>query len=306
MRDRILSSQARSTTTSSSHLPLHMEQVYDPVLRQRWKHLCRRLHHLARAAVVHVYQAKRLGVLSAKGYKNITDKDETTDDPKKKEKMPQRRAKASTAARPKTASSAAASSSTPAKAYHVKYQTECPYPTFKRHGNRHGSFATCTACMARWKWDGRGWKQHGSSSKLSLPLPSFLTTVDGSIKPPGYTGETFLQLPPPGYEHLPLPLPLQALCPKATAPMMTAGPMQPASMAPGMSMATTVAGSMSKTGLPRSRPPSMTSSAAGHMKPASQMQDCGVASIDLEAPDLEETGSIYSWPPGSESDWWEK
>ncbi|CAK8996955.1 Copia protein (Gag-int-pol protein) [Cleaved into: Copia VLP protein, partial [Durusdinium trenchii] len=175
-----------------------MEQVYDPVLRQRWKHLCRRLHHLARAAVVHVYQAKRLGVLSAKGYKNITDKDETTDDPKKKEKMPQRRAKASTAARPKTASSAAASSSTPAKAYHVKYQTECPYPTFKRHGNRHGSFATCTACMARWKWDGRGWKQHGSSSKLSLPLPSFLTTVDGSIKPPGYTGETFLQLPPPG------------------------------------------------------------------------------------------------------------
>ncbi|CAK9028994.1 unnamed protein product [Durusdinium trenchii] len=175
-------------------------KVYDPVLRQRWKHLCRRLHHLARAAVVHVYQAKRLGVLSAKDYKNITDKDETTDDPKNKEKMPQRRAKASTAARSKTASSAAASSSTPAKAYHVKNQTECPHPTFKRRGNRHGSFATCTARMARWKWDGRGWKQHGSSSKLSLPLPSFLTTVDGSIKPPGYTGETFLQLPPPGYE----------------------------------------------------------------------------------------------------------
>ena len=50
----------------------------------------------------------------------------------------------------------------------------------------------------------------------------------------------------------------------------------------------------------RSRPPSMTSSAAGHGKPATEMQDHDIDILE----EFEEVESIYSWPPEAKAiDW---
>lgn len=72
----------------------------------------------------------------------------------------------------------------------------------------------------------------------------------------------------------------------------------------GSITATTVAAStqalrQNKTGTTRSRPPSMTSSAAGHAKTVDQMADMDQ---ELDFEELEEVQSIYSWPPDDESD----
>ena len=108
-----------------------------------------------------------------------------------------------------------------------------------RHGNTHGSFATCLTCKARWV--GAGWKLDGSCSKSSLPLPSSSATVDGSIpSPPGCQPE-----------HLSL----QGS--QAKKSLQTSG-YQP----------------VMQSGVIRSRPPSrMTSSAAGHGLQLEEMQE---------------------------------
>lgn len=71
-----------------------------------------------------------------------------------------------------------------AEIHRNKLQETCAHPHFKRHGNVHGSFATCLTCQARRGWVGAGWKLDGSCSKSSLPLPSSSTTVDSSIPTP--------------------------------------------------------------------------------------------------------------------------
>eukprot|EP00913_Durusdinium_trenchii_P028676 g26892.t1 len=53
----------------------------------------------------------------------------------------------------------------------------CTHPEFRRYGNKHGSYAQCKRCMAKFQWnpDEEGWLQLGGDSSLRftpLPLPS--------------------------------------------------------------------------------------------------------------------------------------
>ena len=150
---------------------------------------------------------------------------------------------------------------TAAEMHQMRLQQTCTHQEFRRYGNGRGSFAMCIRCKARWRWEETGWKLHGSSCKSSLPLPSSSTTLDGSI-------------PPPSFEAAHLPL--QGSQPKSkSTPRLTQGYLP-----------------TSTTGRTRSRAPSMTSSAAGHMlRDENQMQEC-----DFEMPEEE------TWSLGNESD----
>ena len=59
----------------------------------------------------------------------------------------------------------------------IKTPADCTHPEWKRHGNKHGSYATCTLCHTRVKWsvDNQAWEASAgwsSSQRSSLPLPS--------------------------------------------------------------------------------------------------------------------------------------
>lgn len=53
---------------------------------------------------------------------------------------------------------------------------DCSHPEWKRHGNIHGSFATCLLChmKAKWNTEQGAWQSIGlaGSRRSSLPLPS--------------------------------------------------------------------------------------------------------------------------------------
>ena len=281
-------------------------EIYNQTVRQRWKHLCRRLYHQARQAVVLLHRAHRLGVMKTDDYKFIMDdKTNATDDVKEKgtkgRKSSKGKSSPMTAARTKAApKTAPASSRSATEVYQSQVRTECPHPAFKRHGNRHGSFATCTQCMGRWRWDGVGWRQHGSSSKLSLPQPSFLTVADGSIKPPGYQRGG---VPSFGRSRIPRASASTTFAdeanPGSSDSLIPDAPDTIAHSGIHRGNDSTQALRQNKTGTTRSRPPSMTSSAAGHAKTVDQMADMDQ---ELDFEELEEVQSIYSWPPDDESD----
>ena len=201
---------------------------FNPVVRKRWKRLSAKLLDFGKNLAVQLFQAFRLGVMDKKTYMNyLQEKDNA----------------------PVKNRGTKASAKTAAQEHQQNLQRDCQHLEVKRHGNRHGSYATCLRCKARWLWDGTGWKLHGCSSRLLLPLPSFLTTVDGSIQAPASQADY---------------LPLKALASKAK-PKPGSGTRQP------------------KT---RSRPPSMTSSAAGHLLREEELQD-----VDQDMDLL----SLYSW-----------
>ena len=61
----------------------------------------------------------------------------------------------------------------------------CSHPEWKRHGNRHGSYATCVLCHFKVKWNPamKAWEPHAgasSSQKSCLPLPSSSNTLPAS------------------------------------------------------------------------------------------------------------------------------
>lgn len=117
-------------------------------------------------------------------------------------------------------------------------QNPCLHPTFQRYGNAWGKYTRCQACYQRWKWnDKQGeWKLDGFSSKRSQPPPVPWTQMDG----------------PSAQQSISYPTP--AAAPTQTyACMQTQGPMTTHGQRPLPPRAKT-----------RSRPPSMTSSAAGH------------------------------------------
>lgn len=208
-------------------------------VQKQWKRLSRKLLGLQRTALLNLQQASRLGLMP-KPRDYYQDKDDVKD--KSGYKKP-----------------------SPAATHQKQLQESCDHKEFKRHGNRHGSFATCQRCHARWKWEGTGWKLHGCCSKLSLPLPSSLTVVDGSIPHPGFQAQ-----------HLPL----SKLTPKMKAvPTSSMDPPPP-------------------QGTRRCRAPSMTSSAGGHMKTAGQMPE-----VDFEMEeedDWEEVSSLRERGDGHE------
>ena len=148
-----------------------------------------------------------------------------------------------------------------AQLHRMRLQETCTHQEFRRYGNGRGSFAACVRCQARWRWEETGWKLYGSSCKSSLPLPSSSTTLDGSI-------------PPMSFEAVHLPL--QGSQPKQkSAPKLTQGYL-----------------STTRTGMTRSRAPSMTSSAAGHMaRNETEMEDCDFLMPEEDA-----------WSLGNESD----
>lgn len=135
---------------------------FNPELRKRWKRLTKKLLELAKDVPLHLRQATRLGLIKNAHYQSYLDDDEV----KGKNKSKSRARKELTAA----------------ETHRQKLQETCTHLQFRRHGNTHGSFATCLTCKARWV--GAGWKLDGSCSKSSLPLPSFSTTMDGSIPSP--------------------------------------------------------------------------------------------------------------------------
>ena len=119
---------------------------YDPEVRKRWKHLCGKLLMLSVTALLHFRQAARLGLIPYDDYENYLKNPEKMKDKKKK---------------PGTSSQLHKPSAT--DTYQNQLQAQCPHREFKRHGNKHGSFATCVTCKARWVWVGTGWKLHGCS-----------------------------------------------------------------------------------------------------------------------------------------------
>ena len=76
---------------------------------------------------------------------------------------------------------------------------DCSHPEWKRHGNRHGSYATCILCHMRVKWSPEldAWQSTGQvgSRKSSLPSPS----SSGILPPPLTTQSKSRPQPPRGY-----------------------------------------------------------------------------------------------------------
>ena len=216
----------------------------------RWRHLVTRLLEVVTQAWLTLHTAQQL---------NILDKDVTKQEhPQVLGAMSKAKAKAKQRSQKSTGKQEA-------EAYQQSLMDQCSHMTFKRHGNRHGSFATCQSCKARWKWEDGGWRLHGGSSNYSLPLPSFLTTTDGSIKPPeqpahpsmmDYFAQYHAQAPPAASSQMPYP-------PQV---LQSAGP------APSQPTGIRIM-EVDKQTWHRQRPLSMTSSAAGHGRRVEEMQD---------------------------------
>ena len=216
---------------------------FNPTMRKRWKRLCAKLLDLRKTLALQICQACGMGIMDKEAYMGyIQDKPKAFAKNDGNESCPK-------SAAPK---------------YQQQLQQDCHHLEFKRYGNRHGSFAMCLMkCQNRWKWEGTGWKLHGCSSKLSLPLPSFLTTVDGSIPAPASHSDQLC---------------LEALSSKAKA-------------RPGRhAKRETLRMSASR----RPRPASVTPSVAGHQLQEDELQD-----FDLEM--TEDVLSLYSWSAAESS-----
>ena len=117
-------------------------------------------------------------------------------------------------------------------------QNPCTHPSFQRYGNAWGKYTRCKACLQRWKWNEgqKEWKLDGYSSKRSQPPPVPWTQMDGPLAQQSTSYPAVAATPGQNYAclHTQGPMPIQNQRPVPPMP---------------------------KT---RSRPPSMTSSAAGH------------------------------------------
>ena len=116
---------------------------------------------------------------------------------------------------------------------------------------------------------------HGGSSNYSLPLPSFLTTTDGSIRPPPpmqYPSMTdyYMQYhaPAPAAASSQMPFPPQAR--QSEGPVPTTIPGAPSQLPPPQAIRIM---EVDKETWTRARPVSLTSSVAGHGLQPDEIQD---------------------------------
>lgn len=210
-----------------------------------WRRMSDSLIMAARTVWIQMASAWHLGVMSRHAYEHMLKLEngnflEKTNIAKAALKA-KSRAKPSAKPKPKSSTINLPPPKSHATSSTAVIETDCKHVTVVRYGNAWGSFARCSECNIKWKWDAaeEEWRSAGYYSKPSQQRQSPWTPVAG-------TGGRILTLE----DH--------------NKRIFTTDQQYPVTPAMATRLATSKASPSTRQPRRRSRAPSMTSSAAGH------------------------------------------